>query len=183
MQARLWLLPLVFFACLVRLVSAEPANVTEPTLEQLQLQISIMKDYIKKLEDDVKNNSRNADPVLEKAYIEAQRKKYEYLTAMMDVYISAFRAQQVASAVILCLVVLVVVSGVGFAGFQLWKGVSAAGVQVSSDLEFSASKVRLTSSVVGIVVLTISLVFLYIYTREVYQIRVIDSATTNLTSP
>jgi hypothetical protein len=68
-----------------------------------------------------------------------------------------------------------------FAGFQLWKGVSATGVQVSSDLEFSASKVRLTSSI-GDSMLTISLVFLYItrgrFTRSVSSI----TATPDLTS-
>jgi hypothetical protein len=38
--------------------------------------------------------------------------------------------------------------------------------------------VRITSSVVGVVVLTISLVFLYIYTKEVYHIQIVGAATT-----
>src|SRR5207302_11050034 len=103
-------------------------------------------------------------------YITVQKKRYEYLTAAFEVSIDAYRAQQTASAVILLLVVLVVVAGLTFAGFQLWKSVSVAGVQASSDLEVSASKVRITSSVVGVVVLTISLVFLYIYTTQIYTI-------------
>jgi hypothetical protein len=50
-------------------------------------------------------------------------------------------------------------------------------------LEVSASKVRITSSVVGVVVLTISLVFLYIYTHEIYQLHVLDlRASTEATS-
>jgi hypothetical protein len=152
---------------------AEPA---EPTREQLQLQISIMQDYIKKLETDLKTRANSADPVLEKAYIETRKKEYEYLTAIMDVNIGAFRAQRFASGVILFLVVLVVTAGTAFAGFQLWKSVSVAGVQQSSDLEVSASKVRVTSSVVGVVVLTISLVFLYIYAQEIYHTRVISTS-------
>jgi hypothetical protein len=71
-------------------------------------------------------------------------------------------------------VFIVVVSGISLAGFQLWKDVSAAGVQSNSEFELSASKVRVTSSVVGIVVFTISLVFLFIYTQQVYQVRLID---------
>jgi hypothetical protein len=155
--------------------AAELKDAAEPTREQLQLQISIMQDYVKKLEADLKSRpAENAE--LEKAYIETRKKEYEYLTAMMDVNIRAFQAQRFASSVILFLVVLVVVAGTGFAGFQLWKSVSVAGVQASSDLEVSASKVRVTSSVVGVVVLTISLVFLYIYANDIYHLRVIGQA-------
>jgi hypothetical protein len=154
--------------CFSAPVSTDPAV---PTREQLQLQIAIMQDYVKKLEANLKSRPVNAE--VERAYIETRKKEYEYLIAIMDVNIRAFQAQRFASSVILCLVVLVVVAGTGFAGFQLWKSVSIAGVQPSSELEVSASKVRVTSSVVGVVVLTISLVFLYIYTNEVYHIRVI----------
>src|SRR5262249_36635471 len=116
----------------------------------------------------------NVNPILQRAYIDAQKKQYEYLTAMMDVRIRAFHTQRLASNVVLLLVVLVVVAGIAFAGFQLWKSVSIAGVQATNELEVSASKVRVTSSVVGVVVLTISLVFLYIYTQEIYHIRILD---------
>ena len=111
---------------------------------------------------------------MEKAYIGAKKKQYEYLTAIMDINLRALEAQRFASFVMLMLVVLVVVCGTGFAGFQLWKSVSAAGVQTSSDLEISAAKVRVTSSVVGVVVLSISIVFLYIYAQEIYHLRLIE---------
>lgn len=155
---------------------AESAQPAEPTREQLQLQISILQDYIKKLQSDLQNQRTVVDPSLQKAYLDAKKKEYEYLTAIMDINIGAFRAQRIASAVVLFLVVVVVVAGIAFAGFQLWKSVSVAGVQSSNELEVSASKVRITSSVVGVVVLTISLVFLYIYTQEVYHIRILSAA-------
>jgi hypothetical protein len=171
--AALILFPPVAVAAAV--FAAAQSSPAEPTREQLQLQISIMQDYVKKVEADLHSRPQNAE--LEKAYIDAKKRQYEYLTAIMDINLRAFEAQRLASFVILLLVVLVVVSGTGFAGFQLWKSVSMAGVQSSSDLEVSASKVRLTSSVVGVVVLTISLVFLYIYANEIYHLRVIDQTT------
>jgi len=130
-----------------------------------------MQDHVRKLEADLKNGPQNAE--LDKAYTEAKKKEYEYLAAIMQFNLRAFEAQRFASLVILALVALVVVAGTGFAGFQLWKSVTVAGVQASSDLEVSASKVRVTSSVVGVVVLTISLVFLYIYTNEIYHLRAV----------
>jgi hypothetical protein len=146
----------------------------EPTREQLQTQVSIMTDHIKKLEAQLSASPASAE--LQQAYFEAKKKEYQYVTALMDANIAAFDAQRVASHVILSLVVLVVVSGTAFAGFQLWKSVTVGGVQ-SSDLELSASRVRVTSSVVGVVVLTISLVFLYIYVHEIYQIRPVGVPT------
>ena len=88
----------------------------------------------------------------------------------MDANIQTLNAQWWASYAILCLVIIVVLAGVSFSGFQLWKSITVAGVQPTTDLELSASKVRVTSTVVGIIVLTISLVFLYIYTVQVYKI-------------
>jgi len=145
--------------------------IDEPTREQLQVQISILQDYIKKHQA----GAASPDPSLVKAYAEAKKREYEYIAQVMDVNISAFRAQAVASNIILCLVALVVVAGISFAGFQLWKSTSIAGVQTDSNVEISASNVRVTSSVVGVVVLTISLVFLYIYTKEVYHVRLVSS--------
>lgn len=144
----------------------------EPTREQLQLQISIMQDYIKELKKN--GTSGSVPPELESAYIEAMKKQYQYEIAEMDLNIAAFQNARTASNVILALVVLVVIAGITFAGFQLWKSVTIAGVQVSNDLEVSASKVRVTSSVVGVVVLVISLAFLYIYTRQIYPITIVS---------
>jgi hypothetical protein len=99
----------------------------------------------------------------------------------MGVIIAAFYAQRIASYAVLCLVVFVVAAGVIFSGFQLWKSM-ATGVQMSSEVEISASRVRITSSVVGIVTLTISLVFLYIYSEQIYHIKPV-SMTYNEAAP
>jgi hypothetical protein len=47
----------------------------------------------------------------------------------------------------------------------------AEGVELTSNLEISASSVRITSSVVGVVVLVISLAFFYLFLQEVYTIQ------------
>jgi len=145
-----------------------------PTREQLQTQINIMRDHIKYLESELNNQNRPSDPELEKAYTLTRLKQYEYLRTVMDINVSALHGQRVASNVILWLVVCVTLAGISFAGFQLWKSVAVAGVQTSSELEISASKVRVTSSIVGVVVLIISLIFLSVYATEIYQLRVVS---------
>jgi hypothetical protein len=152
----------------------QPASEPEPTREQLQTQISILLDQIKALRAaNATTQAASIDPDLRAAYLEAKKKEYEYVSKVMELNIEAFNAQRWSAYAILFLVVVVVISGISFSGFQLWKSVSVAGVQTSNELELSASKVRITSSVVGIVVLMISLAFLYIYTMQIYQIRIL----------
>jgi hypothetical protein len=170
----------IFFAAILSLsifipaVQADEAVSPAPTPEQLNVQISILKDQVKALSaanDQYRQRAELADQKVLNAYVEAKKREYDYYTRLMDVNIDIFHVQRIASYVVLFLVFIVVTSGVLFSGFQLWKSVSVAGVQASNDLEISAAKVRVTSSVVGIVVLAISLAFLFIYTREVYAIK------------
>lgn len=161
-------------------IHAQSAEHPEPTREQLKIQISILLDRIKALEAaNTQAQTASIDPELRSAYVEAKKKEYQYITKTMDVNIQAFDAEWWSFYAILFLVIVVVLSGISFSGFQLWKSISVAGVQASNELELSAAKVRVTSSVVGIVVLTISLVFLYIYTVQVYQIHILPPS--NLT--
>jgi hypothetical protein len=155
-------------------VSSSCEESDQPTREQLNIQISIMKDQIKSLSEQNKQYRERAEIMDQKvydAYLELKRSEFDYYKQLMGVNLAVFHVQRIASYVVLFLVFVVVTSGVLFSGFQLWKSVSIAGVQASSDLEVSAAKVRVTSSVVGIVVLAISLAFLFIYTREVYTIK------------
>jgi hypothetical protein len=149
-----------------------------PTTDQLNIQISILKDQVKALSaanDQYRQRTELADQKVLDAYTNLKQREFDYYAHLMDVNIGIFQVQKIASDVVLLLVFIVVTSGVLFSGFQLWKSVSVAGVQASNDLEISAAKVRVTSSVVGIVVLAISLAFLFIYTREVYTIKSLPS--------
>ena len=167
-------------------VSALCEDPNQPTREQLNVQISIMKDQIKTLAEENKQYRLRAEVVDQKvydAYLELKKSEFAYYKHLMEVNLDVFYVQKIASYVVLFLVFVVVTSGVLYSGFQLWKSVSIAGVQASSDLEISAAKVRVTSSVVGIVVLAISLAFLFIYTREVYTIRALQPIQPEAASP
>jgi hypothetical protein len=155
-------------------VSAQPAAPSEPTREQLLLQIDILKDQVKRLQARPPATPFMDDPEVLQAAKNAQKKTHEFVSASVDLSIGVLRDQRYASTAVLVLVILIVVSGILFAGFQLWKSV-AVGPQPTNDLEFSAAKVRITSSVVGVTILVISLAFLYIYSKEIYVVKTIDA--------
>jgi hypothetical protein len=53
----------------------------------------------------------------------------------------------------------------------------------TTTIDASFEKITVTSSVVGIIVLLISLAFLYIYTKEIYTIRIVDPYQPKLANP
>jgi hypothetical protein len=60
---------------------------------------------------------------------------------------------------------------------------SSYGLRASLTRPAEVGKVTVTSSVVGVIVLVISLAFLYIYTREVYHIQIVDPFRPTLKDP
>ena len=160
------------------LFSLSPARSEEqpPTVGQLQQQILILQDQVAKLK-------AQTDSALYAKYIEVKKKEYDYQAKLMDLNVETFQTQWLQTYTVMSLVVIVVIAGVLFAAFQLWKSVSVAGVQLNSELEISAKNVRITSSIVGVVVLVISIAFLYIYTHEVYQLRFTNPYTPDLSEP
>jgi hypothetical protein len=131
---------------------------------------------------------------------ELARKHDQWVAAYDDYQIfllqrarDAYEWQQIASWFVLFLVTFVVVAGVLFAGYQLYwslqpfpkhaRGAAATGAKsgaggsgtgpeatAASDFSVGAQGIRITSSTVGVVVLTISLVFLYLFIIHVYPI-------------
>jgi len=95
---------------------------------------------------------------------------------MNEITEGKFTWQDLASNVTLWLVVFVVVAGVGLSFFQIWIAFHRGPAVASSDttIEASATSFRVTSSVVGIVILIISTGFLYLFLKEVYDIKLVD---------
>lgn len=92
---------------------------------------------------------------------------YEYQNKLMQYNRSLLDWQLFASEVLLWVVVAVAAAGVIYSGIQLFAA-ACTGRQRGSTFEISLHRVRITSSVVGIVVLTISFAFLIIFVQQVY---------------
>jgi hypothetical protein len=111
---------------------------------------------------------------------EYARKYYDYMGRRADMNVAQLQWQLSASEKMLWVVVLVVFSGVVFSGFQLWKSTSLKHLAGETTLVVEAQRIRLRSSVVGVVVLAISMVFFYSFLIEVYRLRVVDLSRTEL---
>lgn len=101
------------------------------------------------------------------------KKYYEHLEKKLDINLSGFEWQQKAANYLMFLVVIVVLTGLVFSGYQIWKASRIKDFGESSSIELSVQKIKITSSVVGIIVLTISIAFFYLFLIEVYRVKLV----------
>ncbi|MEE8294737.1 MAG: hypothetical protein V3R64_03410 [Sphingomonadales bacterium] len=85
----------------------------------------------------------------------------------MDLY----KWQLFASNILLWLVVFIVLTSMVFTGYQLWLAGSYKTKLTNNEARISAKEIRITTSSVGIIVFTLSLIFLYMFIQDVYTIK------------
>jgi hypothetical protein len=139
---------------------------------QAKLQAALARNSdLEKIVSLLNVNIQSAKSPLKQKYNEALIAQYDHQIATMKQIEAVYAWQGLASNVSLFLVVLIVSAGVAFSGFQLWHAAKLGAPQADSHLEITFQKVRLTSSVVGIVVLALSFFFFYLFVKEIYAIK------------
>jgi lysylphosphatidylglycerol synthetase-like protein (DUF2156 family) len=78
-----------------------------------------------------------------------------------------FKWQLTSSKLIFITVIILVMAGIVFSGLQFKKGTSDS----RTELEFSKDGFKVSSSILGVIILVISLVFFYLYLVYVYPIE------------
>ena len=141
-------------------------------LEELRAEVARLNEELQRYK-----NSRYA------IEIEYTRKYYEYLSKKADINVMQFQWQRTASERLLWLVVVVVLAGVVFSGYQLWRASKTNDLPADSTIEIAAQKIKITSSVVGVIVLAISIIFFYFFLIEVYRVKVIDMESSEVKPP
>lgn len=105
------------------------------------------------------------------AYQDYVKQYWKQQGELLQVTRSAFLWQNTAGSVILGLVVLITLSGILLAAYQLYLSFKIGQKIDAQTLDISAQKAQVTSSVVGITVLVIAGIFLLIFLKEVYGIQ------------
>lgn len=84
-----------------------------------------------------------------------------------------FRWQLVSTKVSFAVTILLVLCGVVFSAMQFWKTHRAvgAGAPMPTELELSGGRVKVSSPVLGVIILVISLGFFYLFMLHAYPIE------------
>lgn len=165
----LWLVPCLCFAQAAPLADQERAE-----LELFRERVPELQRQIQELQASMSESSS----------VQTAREKYviayfDSEAALFDIKTRVYAWQIFAANTILMLVSILSISGVAFAGYQLWQSArQPKSEQASVEMEVSMQKFRLQSGVVGIAVLAFSGIFLVLFLKEVYKIEIAPSAST-----
>ena len=139
-----------------------------------------------------------ADPAAKKACWAMMTASYQYWESSYRHRKESFDWSLTASKIIFTVVLLLVLAGLVFAAIQFWiafstvrqaadresKALQAAAatsgprdpVPMSVELEISTAGLKVNSSVLGVIILLISMAFFYLYARYVYPIQDVSSS-------
>jgi hypothetical protein len=116
------------------------------------------------------------DETTKEQYFLALRGYYQYRISGYIHRKSVFKWQLLSTKVIFGVVILLVLAGVYFSGVQFhkslkWKQIKGASEEEErTEIEASLTGIKVSSPILGVIILTISFLFFYLYLVHVYPI-------------
>lgn len=140
--------------------------------------VALIDDMVKALEAE---DTRFAPVLIDPAWLDEQGKVsqrrafqayYDYRIEGFDHRRRVFAWQLLSSRIIFLLVVSLVGAGIYFSWLQFRQGLKGdAGGDTRTTLEATPGSIKLSSPVLGVIILTLSLLFFYLYLVFVYPIE------------
>lgn len=177
------------------------AQVTTENNEQMQLRQELLQQLLQEEEEALENasegtnssisDSGNNNPIhpppppieipdqhpAEEAYLAALKEYYAYRISGLQHRSQVFQWQFFSSKVIFVTVLALVFLGIYFAAIQFHIGLRRKGKmettneEKQTELVVSTKEIKVSSSVLGVIILVISLAFFYLYLIYVYPIE------------
>jgi hypothetical protein len=110
------------------------------------------------------------DPRTKERYQAALQRYYEYLFSGFEHRQRVFGWQLLSSKIIFVVVLVLVFVGIYFAAVQFHMALRQKTKEEPTEIEASLKGIKVSSSVLGVIILVISLAFFYLYLAYVYPI-------------
>jgi hypothetical protein len=114
-------------------------------------------------------------PEADAAYDSYLKAFYQYNTSALENRRKVFSWQYYSTIVIFFVVVFLVLAGVVFAALQFRVGLHRHNQNVDT-VELSWAKAKVSSSTMGIIILTLSMGFFYLYLKYVYPVSIVTDS-------
>ena len=112
-----------------------------------------------------------SDPPTRAMYLSSWREYFAYRADGLRHRRRVFEWQLLSSKIIFVIVLLLVFSGIYFAAVQFHTGLKREVADQPTQLEASMQGIKITSPVLGVIILVLSLAFFYCYLVYVYPIE------------
>jgi hypothetical protein len=125
--------------------------------------------------DSLLNNTTSYDALKkDTVYLMYQQAQMAYYMFKKNEFVQAnrvFNWQLITSKIIFIIVNLIVLSGIWFSGVQFYSSLRKGEKAEESKFVISGKGVSISSSVLGLLILILSIVFFYLYLVHVYPIK------------
>ncbi len=158
-------------------LSADQENLNDITAKQIEDQKQFFERFTEaQISGDSVEGSRfsqigqtpsDFDSLTRARYLESYQEYYKYRVTGFQHRQKVFKWQLTSSKIIFTVVVLLVLMGIIFSGLQFRKG----SIESKTELEVSKMGLKVSSSILGVIVLVISLLFFYLYLVHIYPIQ------------
>jgi len=111
------------------------------------------------------------DKETRRLYEKALQDYYRYRSHGLEHRKAVFRWQLFSAKLIFAIVVFLVICGIVFAGIQFRVGLAKNLDNLGGDIEMKADGLKVSSPVLGVVILALSLAFFYLYLVFIYPIE------------
>jgi hypothetical protein len=160
--------------------------VTPATAHDMQQKLKEFTENEKKGQADIKDTTEaggimippySADRRLDSFQLTAWQNYYGYMTHGYKHRKSVFSWQLFSSKIIFFVVIFLVLTGIYFAWLQFMyvirkhKGQKTVGEELHTELTASGKEIKISSPVLGVIILVISLLFFLLYLKYVYPIN------------
>lgn len=128
--------------------------------------------------DNLFNKFQKSDAI----YQDLNTNYFEYVNFSLEHRKRVLTWQYFSTIIIFCVVVLIVVTGLFLSYFHFKRSLITQD-NSETELELSKSGFKIRSSVIGILILTISIAFFYLYLTHVYEIKEIKPIDVEMLKP
>lgn len=174
MSRSLKLIYSIVFIFFVTSLIGQPTNdsIEDDRNEALSNYLNTLKDCTESILPPVLKPVYQEDSVTLTRYYETLTRFFEYRISGYEHREKVFSWQLISSKVIFFAVLFLLIVGVYFSYLQFRKAMKAgSGADLKTDLEASSTGFKVSSPVLGVIILVISLLFFYMYLVYIYPIR------------
>ena len=157
-----------FVALAISSFGQETGADMKPLIDQIGNEISL--DTAKGIDYIAAPAEVAEDSALQAKYFESIKAYYDYRINGFKHRHSVFQWQLYSSKIVFIAVLVLLLAGIVFSGIQFWKGLKDNKLETTS-LEALPTGIKVSSPVLGIIVLIISLLFFYLYLVYIFPIQ------------
>lgn len=136
------------------------AKAAPPSVPKSMKELVLEERYLDRFDDSTKE-----------LHSSTVKEHYRWLTAQYQYGQDVYRWQLLSAKIIFVVVITLVLVGIYFSGIQFHSSLGRRGTKEKTEIEASTKGIKVSSPVLGVIILAISLLFFYLYLAYVYPIE------------